>query len=227
MVIWHLTSDTPRFPFHVSAGQHVNVQFGTWPIEEGQRTWIDVRIVHPGGTEDSRRAEGTWNFNRDANSYWFVNVGPFTDGDCVEYRLQGNSPAGPCEAGPFRFQVGPKIHLAILWHQHQPMYKNLHAKQARAPIASPGCGCMPLVIITRWRPCWSRIPTCISRSISHRSFCGRSKTTPNGMPPIRRWILRSRRPRVSRPRSARNSSARSSRRTGIGRSTLVPLSRTL
>ena len=129
MVIWHLTSDTPRFPFHVSAGQHVNLQFGTWPIEEGQRTWIDVRAVHPDGTEETGRVEGTWNVNRDANSYWFLNVGPFADGDRVEYRLHGSSPAGPCEAGPYIFQVGPKIHLAILWHQHQPLYKNLQTKQ--------------------------------------------------------------------------------------------------
>jgi len=137
MVIWHLASDTPRFPFHVSAGQHVNLQFGTWPIEEGQRTWIVVRVVHSDRAEDSRRVEGTWNFNHDANSYWFVNVGPFQEGDRVEYRLQGNSPAGSCEAGPFTFQVDPKIHLAILWHQHQPMYKDLHAKQARGAYRFP------------------------------------------------------------------------------------------
>lgn len=36
MVIWHLTPDTPRFPFFVSAGQNVNLQVGTWPIEAGQ-----------------------------------------------------------------------------------------------------------------------------------------------------------------------------------------------
>jgi hypothetical protein len=113
MVIWHLTSDTPRFPFHVSAGQHVNLQFGTWPIEESQPAWIDVRVVHPDGAEESRRVEGTWNVNRDANSYWFVNVGPFRDGDRVEYWLYRSSLAGTCEGGTFAFQVGPKIHLAV------------------------------------------------------------------------------------------------------------------
>ena len=137
MVIWHLTSDTLRFPFHVSAGQHVNLQFGTWPIEEGQQAWIDVRIVHSDGAEESRRVEGTWNVNRDANSYWFVNVGPFTDGDQVEYRLHGSSPSGACEIGPFTFQVGPKIHLAILWHQHQPLYKDLQAKRPQGSYRFP------------------------------------------------------------------------------------------
>lgn len=137
MVIWHLTSNTPRFPFHVSAGQNVNLQFGTWSIEEGQRTWIDVRIVHSDGAEESGRVEGTWNFNRDANSYWFVNLGPFTDGDQVEYRPHGSSPSGACEIGPFTFQVGPKIHLAILWHQHQPLYKDLHAARPQGAYRFP------------------------------------------------------------------------------------------
>ncbi|TKS61193.1 MAG: hypothetical protein EWM72_00680 [Nitrospira sp.] len=137
MVIWHLTSATPRFPFHVSAGQNVNLQFGTWPIEEGQRTWIDVRIVHPDSSVNTEQVEGTWNFNRDANSYWFINVGPFADGDRVEYRLHGSSSAGPCAAGTFAFQVDPKIHLAILWHQHQPLYKDLQAKRPQGSYRFP------------------------------------------------------------------------------------------
>ncbi|HXV67837.1 MAG TPA: hypothetical protein VD738_02850 [Nitrospira sp.] len=137
MVIWHLASDTPRFPFHISAGQNVNLQLGTWPVEEGQRTWIDLRVVHPDGTEEAGHVHGTWNVNRDANSYWFLNVGPFADGDRVEYRVHGSSPAGPCDAGLFTFQVGPKIHLAILWHQHQPLYKNLQAKQPQGSYRLP------------------------------------------------------------------------------------------
>ncbi|CUQ67916.1 glycoside hydrolase family 57 protein [Candidatus Nitrospira inopinata] len=137
MVIWHLTSDTPRFPFHISAGQNVNLQFGTWPIEEGQQAWINVCVVHPDGAEDRKRLEGRWNFNHDANSYWFINVGPFADGDRVEYRLHGSSPSGTCEIGPFTFQVGPKIHLAILWHQHQPLYKNLHSKRPQGSYRFP------------------------------------------------------------------------------------------
>ena len=54
MVVWHLTSDTPRFPFHVSAGQNVNLEFGTWPLDEQQRTWIDDRVMHPDGTGEAR-----------------------------------------------------------------------------------------------------------------------------------------------------------------------------
>ncbi len=137
MRIWHLTSETPRFPFHVSGGEKVNLQFGTWPIEAGQRTGIDFRIVHPDGAEETGQVDGTWNFNRDGNSYWFINFGPFADGDQVEYRLRGRSPDGIIDGGIFDFRVGPTIHLAILWHQHQPLYKNLQARQKKGSYPFP------------------------------------------------------------------------------------------
>jgi len=137
MKIWHLTPETPRFPFHVSAGQNVNLQLGTWPIENGQATWIDFRIVHPDGTEETGKAQGTWTFNRDGNSYWFIDFGPFGDGDRVEYGLRGISPSGATAGGDFAFLVGPKIHLAILWHQHQPLYKDLQAKQHKGSYPFP------------------------------------------------------------------------------------------
>jgi alpha-amylase/alpha-mannosidase (GH57 family) len=137
MRIWHLTPETSRFPFHVSAGEIVNIQLGTWPVEDGQTTWIDFRIVHPDGTEETGAVHGTWNFNRDGNSYWFTNLGPFDDGAWVRYRLRGSSPDGTADGGAFAFLVGPKIHLAILWHQHQPLYKDLQAKQQKGSYRFP------------------------------------------------------------------------------------------
>lgn len=59
MVIWHLTPDAPRVPRFVSAGQHVNLQFGTWPIEPGQRIWIDYQVLHQDG-----RVHTTWHSNK-------------------------------------------------------------------------------------------------------------------------------------------------------------------
>ncbi len=137
MVIWHVTPDAPRFPFFVSAGQHVNLQVGTWPIEAGQRIWIDYRVAHADGTKDVGHVEGTWHVNREANSYWFVNFGPFADGDRVEYRFWGSSPAEANDGGTFSFLVGPKIHLAILWHQHQPLYKDLYATRPQGSYRFP------------------------------------------------------------------------------------------
>ena len=137
MVIWHLTPDAPRFPFFVSAGQHVNLQFGTWPIEGGQRTWIDYQVLHQDGTVHTGQVAGIWNFNREANSYWFLNFGPFADGDRVEYRLKRSSLAGSSDGGIFSFVVSPKLHLAILWHQHQPLYKDLRAKRPQGSYRFP------------------------------------------------------------------------------------------
>jgi len=137
MKIWHLTPETPRFPFNVSARQNVNLQLGTWPVEDGQTTWVDFRLMHPDGTEETGAVHGTWNFNRDGNSYWFIDFGPFGDGDRVEYGLRGISPSGATAGGDFAFLVGPKIHLAILWHQHQPLYKDLRAKQSKGSYRFP------------------------------------------------------------------------------------------
>lgn len=137
MVIWHLTPDAPRFPFFVSAGQHVNLQVGTWPIKAGQRIWIDYRVEHADGTEDVGHVEGTWHVKREANSYWFVNFGPFADGDRVEYRFRGSSPAGACNGEIVSFVVSPKLFLAILWHQHQPLYKDLYATRPQGSYRFP------------------------------------------------------------------------------------------
>lgn len=137
MVIWHLTPDAPRFPFFVSAGQNANLQVGTWPIEAGQRIWTDYWVEHSDGTEDSGHVEGIWHVNREANSYWFLNFGPFADGDRVEYRLRGSSPAGASDGETFSFVVSPKLYLAILWHQHQPLYKDLHATRPRGAYRFP------------------------------------------------------------------------------------------
>ncbi len=113
MNLWHLTPDTPRFPFHVSAGENVNLQFGTWPIEEGQETWIEFRVMHPDGTEETGRVDGVWNVNRDGNSYWYLNFGPFGDGDRVEYRVMGCSRAGQVEVG-MTAMMGPEATLTLL-----------------------------------------------------------------------------------------------------------------
>lgn len=137
MVIWHPTPDAPRVPFFVSAGQHINLQFGTWPIEGGQRTWIDYQVLHQDGRVHTGQVAGTWNFNRETNSYWFLNFGPFADGDRVEYRLRGSSPSGSSDGETFSFVVTPKLHLAILWHQHQPLYKDLRAKRPQGSYRFP------------------------------------------------------------------------------------------
>jgi hypothetical protein len=129
--VWHLASDTPRLPRHPSADEFVRLRVGTWPIEPGQSVRAEARVRHSDGTEDRIQAEAMWSDNRGNNSYWAIALGPFRDGDEVAYAVRGAALAGNASGGDFSFRVGSKIHLALLWHQHQPLYKELGGRQRR------------------------------------------------------------------------------------------------
>ncbi len=137
MEIWHLAADTPRLPRQPSAGEPVRLQVGTWPVGPGQSVRVEVRVRHAGGCEENSRAEGVWRNNHGPNSYWKVELGPFRDGDEVEYAVRGTNPDGEATGGDFSFRVGPKIHLALLWHQHQPLYKELGRRRQRGSYRFP------------------------------------------------------------------------------------------
>lgn len=66
MVIWHLTPDAPRFPFFVSAGQNVNLQFRTWPIEGGNEPGSIIRSCTKTalGIQVSRKSVFWWPTSR-------------------------------------------------------------------------------------------------------------------------------------------------------------------
>ena len=124
MNLWHLTPDAPRLPYRASPSEIVNLRIGTWPIELGQAVWLMTHVEHPGGTSESGRVEATWEYNAGANSYWRVALGPFVKGDRVTYTVHGRSPAGDVTGPTSSIRVGPSLYLAILWHQHQPIYKD-------------------------------------------------------------------------------------------------------
>src|SRR5574341_506245 len=137
MHLWHLTPDTPRTPLYVSAGETVELRLGTYPIEPGQATWITWQILHPDARQEVGEAQGIWQSNAGHNSYWSARMGPFQDGDQVTYTVLGNSPEGPVPGQTFHFTVGPKLYLALVWHQHQPLYKNLLARRHRGAYLLP------------------------------------------------------------------------------------------
>lgn len=124
MLIWHLTADAPRVPRRVSPGDRVEIHAGTWPIEPGQSLAVRYVVTHNGGEQSEGRAQLTWQRNAGSNSYWRAEIGPFRVGDRVRYALSGLSLAGPQRAAEDEFRVGPKLCLALLWHQHQPLYKD-------------------------------------------------------------------------------------------------------
>jgi len=131
MYVWHLTPDAPRSPHRVSPGEQVTLYIGTWPTEPGQAVWVTYRVAHSDRTSEAGQVEALWQRNEGVNSYWRAEIGPFAEGDRVAYTVHGRSPAGDVTRPTAEFQVGPKLYLAILWHQHQPIYKDTaHPEQA-------------------------------------------------------------------------------------------------
>ena len=130
MHVWHSTPDAEREPRRVSAGERATVHAGTWPVAPRQRVWVEVRVRGTDGGLRSDVAPCGWRENRGANSYWSATLGPFAEGDDVTYRIRAEGDDGDAATEDFSFRVGPKLFVAMLWHHHQPVYKNeLHPVQ--------------------------------------------------------------------------------------------------
>ena len=113
------------------------IRAGTWPIELNQRVWVDYTVESADGRRQSAQVEGSWVGNEEANSYWRATLGPFRAGDRVGYEVCGSSWSGESKGGRTEFQVGAKVYLALLWHQHQPLYRNLAATNAKGGYLEP------------------------------------------------------------------------------------------
>lgn len=124
MQVWHLTPETPRTPYHLNAGERATLRIGTYPIEPDHTVWVDVRVFSSRG-ERHDRVDARWLQNESNNRYWEAEIGPFADADRVLYRVHARYLLDEVQAPPAEFIVGPKIHLALLWHMHQPLYRDL------------------------------------------------------------------------------------------------------
>lgn len=114
MNLWHQTEDASRRAHFENGAWWLDVTIGTWPVEAGQSVAVQCGLAP--------RREAAWRENRGPNSYWQARLGPFAAGDEIEYRVHGISRAGEIAAGPFKARVGSRLFLALLWHQHQPLY---------------------------------------------------------------------------------------------------------
>ncbi|MGE0158682.1 MAG: glycoside hydrolase family 57 protein [Gemmatimonadales bacterium] len=111
----------------MSSGARVTLHIGTWPIEPGQAVWVTCSIRSRDGTVRTQRIDADWERNEGPNSYWRATLGPFTQFDEVEYTVRGRSSREETESLSRTFRVEPKLYLALLWHQHQPIYKEMNA----------------------------------------------------------------------------------------------------
>ncbi len=136
MRIWHMTADAPREPLRVAPGLPARLVIGTAPVEPGQSVWITYDIIHPGGSVERGLVSVPWHHNEDNASYWAASFGPFGRGDRVTYDVHGASGEQRVELPSLHFTVGPRLYLAMLWHQHQPSYLNL-AQPPEGAMAQP------------------------------------------------------------------------------------------
>jgi alpha-amylase/alpha-mannosidase (GH57 family) len=119
MLLWKDDSEGTTAP--ARAGHEIPIAFGTHPIEPDQRVVVRYRVA---GTERYFAKDATWVENRSSNSYWRANIGPFEKGDHVEFTVEAQSPASVAETISGEFEVLPRLWLALLWHQHQPLYRD-------------------------------------------------------------------------------------------------------
>ena len=137
MNIWGVTEGISKSTGKLPPDQKLTLLIGTWPVEQGQSVWVMYRIEHSDGSAGEGQVEAVWQYNQGADSFWRAEIGPFQKSDLVTYTLHGRSPSGEVKGTSSSFQVGPSLYLAILWHQHQPLYKDTSASSQKGSYLYP------------------------------------------------------------------------------------------
>ena len=150
MNIWHDTVDAPRWPRRVSPGHDVEVVAGTWPIGPGQSVTVAWQLIALYGSCTEGVVVAEWQRNVDVNSYWTAHFGPFADGDCVTYTVQGTSPDGTVQTVPVSFRVKPCISPGSGTSTSPSIAIRRHRSQSAAT-SIRGSGCTRFATTTRWQ----------------------------------------------------------------------------
>lgn len=93
---------TERSPRDPMAGESVQINATTWPIEPGQTVWVTWTKNGVNQTP----VGAAWNHNSGNNSYWRIGLGPFARGDQITYTVNADvNGGGQKSTGPFSFTV--------------------------------------------------------------------------------------------------------------------------
>ncbi|WP_433516719.1 TIM-barrel domain-containing protein [Nonomuraea sp. CA-143628] len=93
---------TERAPRDPMAGDAVQINATTWPIESGQTVWVTWT---KNGTAQTPIG-AAWDHNNGNNSYWKINLGTFARGDKISYTVNADvNGGGQKSTGPFAFTV--------------------------------------------------------------------------------------------------------------------------
>jgi alpha-amylase/alpha-mannosidase (GH57 family) len=133
MELWYRTAPAGRVA--PNTGRVVDV--GTWPIASGQSVWVVARAESADGQVVERRIEASWQVNAGPDSHWRAELPAFTDGTRVSYHAEAAFPGGHMTLAKRSFTVGPRLHLALVWHQHQPLYRDLTQRDPRGSYTQP------------------------------------------------------------------------------------------
>jgi hypothetical protein len=137
MIVWNAASETSE-SVRPRAGLELGVEIGTHPVEAGQSVLVRYYVQGADGVPDVEgERQAVWVENRSSKSYWRAKLGPFRKGDRVEYTLEGSSPAGHATGSGGSFEVEPRLWIALLWHQHQPLYRDTAKLEPRGAYLRP------------------------------------------------------------------------------------------
>ncbi|MEV4166865.1 TIM-barrel domain-containing protein [Nonomuraea dietziae] len=96
------TEPTERSPRDPMAGENVQINATTWPIEPGQTVWVTWTKNGVNQTP----VGAAWDHNSGNNSYWRIGLGPFARGDKITYTVNADVNGGAQKStGPFSFTV--------------------------------------------------------------------------------------------------------------------------
>ena len=138
MTLWHQTGDAPCRVSFGDGAWWLDLEIGTWPVEAGQSVSIEAIVSNEEkGLRSAISCEAIWKHNKGLNSYWHARLGPFKAGDNIEYSLKAGSSDGKALHATYSMRAGPKLLLAILWHQHQPMYRDFGPSVAKSSFILP------------------------------------------------------------------------------------------
>jgi alpha-amylase/alpha-mannosidase (GH57 family) len=133
MELWYRAAPTGR----VAPDTGIVIDLGTWPIAPGQSVWIVARAELADGQVVEQKIEASWQANTDRESHWRAELGCFADGTRVHYRAEAAWAAGHVTLPEQSLSIGPRLHLALVWHQHQPLYRDLSHPEARGSYSQP------------------------------------------------------------------------------------------
>jgi len=137
MELWHEVPDPQAIPRHARGDQPISLWAGTRPVAAGQS--VAVRYVARSRDHTTQQDEvpAYWQDNREGCSYWRADLPALPAGTVLNYRLIGESSDGRVDGPDYELVVEPAIALALIWHYHQPLYRDLAGPSPRGSYRLP------------------------------------------------------------------------------------------